>query len=500
MPGGSTGVTQPPHGGNGFTQQQGGNKFFAALLPFAASALGFLGQRDSNRTAERMNQQANTPPPWAQAWGNYLTGQIPNIGSGNLNPMIPQGMPLQAQMNPMWQQAGNMGMNYAQNPMISQLMQQGFQGNSQLLGGMNNAVSSFAQQNQGLGQLGLAGLMNAGANHPLLQNSGESGSAVIQNLMNMLNGGGGANSPQDTGSSYSGYISRAFDGLNGPGGAGQPSPRGDIESLITATTDQMTRDFQRNGLLPIELQAVMNGNMGGSRQGIAQGVAQGDFQREVSRMGSDLRYRDANDEANRQMQLQIAGMQTAAQGAGGIDQGAQLAFQREQANAQNQLQAAQLLGGFLTQGQGQRMDAYSGGFNPILNMMGQGTQMGFNAVGQGVNMMPQTLGSGFSSIMNPMMNMGSMFQTYGQQGVDNNLAAYMQNAGIGAADMNMMGNLMSGMGGYYQPQQMAPQTSPWQTALGTGMSLYGMMGGMGNSGGGNMSNYGPYASGYQWGG
>jgi len=234
--------------------------------------------------------QTNEPPAFITNFANYLQNTVqPMIGTGQLNPRIPDGFQFSAGLDPSVSNANNSIQSYlygnqygnAQNNMFQGLQNMG-QGNMP-----GNALTSSGAQNQGTMEQTLYQLMTGqipgGMN---MQGGAPNGSGNLS-----FNGGSGGPSGGSGGWSM------------GPAGGYNPLTNADVQAQIDASNDDAVRALERGGLRDIRMDAIAEGGMGGSRQGIREGIAEGEAQRGMARNAAEIRAMADNNERNRLAQL-----------------------------------------------------------------------------------------------------------------------------------------------------------------------------------------------------
>lgn len=366
--------------------------------------------------------QVNEPPAYLTDYiTNTLMPLFGEAGSGSLNPIIPQGVPVQAPLHPWVDQGNMMNYGYINSPMMGQQL-------GQMFGGLNQAFGGFNPGQNGL----------YGATSPYSGLLGETLASILSNP------GGAMGGPGQGGWGGSGSFGMQVNmgsPLEAPGDS-------DIQGLIDATSDDMTRAFERADLANIRASAINAGQLGGSRQGIAEGVAQEGLGRAILTMSSNVRHDSYERERDRQAQLAAASMQAQMSGAGAS---AQAMAQQQIAAGQQRLQALELMGGF----------------------MGQGSQQGFNATMGALGLAPNIMNYPLSLGQN-IAQMGGAYTQYGQQGLDAWVQRYLQNGGVRAQDLQLLGGLVQGTSpgsfGTSNQTNRGAQQNPWVGAAGGAMT------------------------------
>jgi hypothetical protein len=230
-----------------------------------------MGQRSRTQT----QTQENKPPQQLTDFWNYINQNVlPDIGTGNLNPMIPMDMQLSAALPGFALNSANALGNYYNSPFFTQGTNYGMELVQGLGGAMGNPL---LQLGQGLGGDIFSALQG------LIRGTRENSNEV--NPLDILGSGGGGG-----GGSF--IYNATPTGYN-------PLTNAQIEEQIKATEDNVIRAFERNDLANLRAQAIAEGGLGGSRQGIAEGIAQEGLARQLAEIGGNIRAQADNNERNR---------------------------------------------------------------------------------------------------------------------------------------------------------------------------------------------------------
>lgn len=286
-----------------------------------------------------------------------------------------------------------------------------------------------------------------------------------------------------------------------------------IDELIRQVSDDATQAFQRAQLPQIRSGAQMAGQYGSSRHGIVEGIASGDLAKQLASTAAELRYRDWEQQRQGDLEQQMnemmgrMSMYNPAGNYGNMGGWTDMALQREGmaqnrylAEQSNALQAMQMMGGFLGQGQQNQMGAYG-------QLMGQllGHNMGASQLGQQgmlgmMGMLPSFMGIPQQGYGN-LFNMGSGITGFNQQNANAAMQAAMFNSGLGGQTYQL---LLSGLLGLNPGQfgstsrdynmtgmnvGMAPPAyngpSPNAAGIGSAATMFGLLGNMFGGGGGS---------------
>lgn len=394
----------------------------------------------------------NAPPPILNNFYDYISGQVqPLIGTGQLNPRLPDGWQINAPLDPSVSGANTNIQNYLNG--------------GQYQGAQNDMFANLANLGQG----------NTPGNP--LSNSGQFGQNQMQDtLMMLMQGGipggnmGGLPGQQGHQLNFNGGSTGGLGGTgtsswsSGPAGGYDPMTNSDIQGQIDATADDLTRALQRGGLRDIRMDAVAEGGLGGSRQGVREGVAEEGLGRAILTESARIRNEADNNERNRLAQLAATNMQTGASAnAAGASAQAQLAI----AQMNNQLNWGQLLSGNAL-----------GAANANQGLMNSG-------YGYGLDALRGALGAAPSIMQSPIANqlagagLGMDITNFNQTGMDRNTQAWLQNNSTLLNDLNSFSGLIFGS----NPGQFASQTTTGPSTSRFGSAVGGMMAGYGATGG-----------------
>lgn len=397
--------------------------------------------------------QTSTPPAFITQFTDYLNGNVlPMLGTGQLNPRIPDGFQVSAGLDPSVSGA---------NSFIQQYLNSGQYGqaNNQMFQNLQNLSTGQTPQN------------------PLSQSGGVNQSTMEQTLYQLMTGQipGGMNlqgNPNGNGggnlnfSGGNGGISDSGGGSYSSGivGGYNPLTSADIQGQIDASNDDAARAMQRGGLRDIRMSSIAEGGLGGSRQGVMEGVAQGELQRGMARNAAEIRAAADNNERNRLAAIAQQGISSGAQlGAAGTNASTQL--QLGQMN--NALNWGQLLSGNAL-----------GAANANQGLMNSGQ-------GYGIDMLRSALGLAPSVMQSPISNqlqgagLGMQITDFNQSGIDRNLAAYMQNGSTFLNDLQQYAGFMGLGQGFGTQTTQGPSSSRFGNAMGGAASGYAMSGGQG---------------------
>lgn len=287
-----------------------------------------------------------------------------------------------------------------------------------------------------------------------------------------------------------------------------------VDELIQQTSDDATQAFRRGGLPNIRSGAQGMGQYGSSRHGIVEGIASGDLAKQLATTSAELRYRDWEQQKqeemyNRAMNANQGNVSFSGNGHYGTDY-SQMALQREQlaqnqylAEQANALQAMQMMGGFVGQGQQTQMGAYNSLMQSLLGQQMGASQLSQQGMMGGLGALPSFLGAPQQGYQG-LYGMGAGMTGFNQQNAQQAFQSALYNAGTNGMDFSMLSQLLAALNpGQFGTTSrdynmtgtnvgMAPTgyqgPSPNAAGIGSAMNMLGMMngmmGGMGGGGGG----------------
>jgi len=392
----------------------------------------------------------NAPPQFLTDFMGYLQNTVqPLVGTGGLNPRIPDGFQLSAPLDPSVTNASNGINNYL--------------GGQQYQNAQNNMFSGLQNLQQG----------NVPGN-PLSQSGGTNQQTMEQTLYQLMTGGIPGQLNTQGGQSGPGFIPRpistgniGFSGggwSSGPQGGYNPLTNSDIQGEIDASNDDMARALERAGLADTRREAIKDGGLGGSRQGIAEGVQREGLGRAMLTNAANLRNQADNNERNRLASMANANISAGAS-AGASNAATQAQLQIAQMG--NQLDWGRLLSGNAL-----------GAANANQGLMNSG-------YGYGIDALRNSLALGPSIMQSPLQNymqqagLGMQLTDFNQSGIDRNLAGYMQNNSTLLNDLQSYAGLFYGSNpsSFGSQTTQGPSSSRFGNAMGGAASGYSMSGG-----------------------
>lgn len=262
-----------------------------------------------------------------------------------------------------------------------------------------------------------------------------------------------------------------------------------IDDLIQQVSDDATQAFRRGNLPNIRSDAINAGQFGSTRHGIVEGIASGDLAKQIATTAAELRYRDWEQQQQRRAEEYAAQMAASAAfgGAGYTGGGSSMqdiALQRELAQQSNALQAMNMMGQFMNMGMGNSMNAYGMVTNPFMSALQGGSQLQQSGMLGGLGAMNPLLGMP-GSMMGQLYGMGQGFQGLGENNAQRAIGLSQYNAGLNAADMTLLGQLLASMdpGRFATTHQYGIGTatqpysgpSPFQAGIGGAASAAGLL-------------------------
>jgi len=396
--------------------------------------------------------QTSEPPEFITNFANYLQNTVqPMIGTGGLNPRIPEGFQFSAGLDPSVSNANNSIQSYLYGDQY------------------NNAQNNMFQGLQNMGQGNVPG-------NPLSQSGGQNQGTMEQTLYQLMTGqipgmvgaGGVGGQPGGNNLNFNGGTGGMVNGgggwSSGPAGGYNPLTNADVQAQIDASNDDAVRALERGGLRDIRMDAIAEGGLGGSRQGIREGVAEGEAQRGMARNAAEIRAMADNNERNRLAQLASQQISAGAQiGSSSIGASAQM----QMAQMQNALNWGQLYSGNAL-----------GAANANQGLMNSGYGFGLDALRNQLALSPGIMQSPIGNMLQGA-GLGMQLTDFNQSGIDRNLQGYLQNNSTFLNDLNSYAGLMGIGSGFGTQTTQGPSSSRFGNAMGGAASGYAMSGGQG---------------------